>query len=275
MYGKFFIKKQGEPEFEIHDKLSSVRVLGMDNSAPQITPSYLKSAGSDGQLLQNVTYNTSTVTLHLFARGLDIHDFKLTAAKVYSLLSSRTPIRIRDSISPGKVAYAVVKPFEVQPLNHTDDATIDVQFDNVSGMWYSLVNSDEFATSPDALQIGLELPEQLPVYHFNSSEFTVFNPSDVNIDPYRQRHSLKITVKGSGTFEMKNQTNGTSFKCTHSMNSGDKFVLDGVHAFLNGQLDSLETDYGHIVLNKGNNDIVITGLNNADITFSFPFVYLQ
>ncbi|GAB6091793.1 phage tail domain-containing protein [Furfurilactobacillus curtus] len=275
MYGKLYIKKQDEPEFEINDVLSSVKMLGIDNSAPQITPSYLESAGSDGQLLQNVTYNTSTVTVHLFARAIDIQDLKLTAARVYSLISSRTPIRIRDDIEPGKVAYVVAEPFEIQPLNHTNDSTIDIQFDNVSGMWYSLVNSDEIANSPDALQIGLQLPEQLPSYHFNENEFNIFNPSDLNIDPYRQRHTLKITIKGAGQFELENKTNGTSFKCTHSMTNTDEFVLDGVHAFLNGQLDSLETDYGHIVLNKGNNDIVITGLNNVDVTFSFPFIYLQ
>ncbi|WP_375378389.1 hypothetical protein [Weissella confusa] len=81
-----------------------------------------------------------------------------------------------------------------------------------------------------------------------------------------------ITVKGSGAFTLTNQTNGTSIKLNQAMGSGDTFVLNGVIPTLNGSTDA-DTDFGHIELERGDNDIRLSGLSSANVTFSFPFLY--
>lgn len=43
---------------------------------------------------------------------------------------------------------------------------------------------------------------------------------------------------------------------------------------INSNPYSKDTNFGHIQLDKGANDIAITGADGSDITFSFPFVYI-
>ncbi|MCF2624544.1 phage tail family protein, partial [Ligilactobacillus salivarius] len=59
-----------------------------------------------------------------------------------------------------------------------------------------------------------------------------------------------------------------------SSNGSETILLDGISTTVNGNPATVNTDYGHIVLNTGWNDIVVSGTNSNDITFSFPFIYI-
>ena len=139
-------------------------------------------------------------------------------------------------------------------------------------MAQSYVRSDELPDDIGKFGFGMGIPATSLNYVGENSKFNIYNPSDVAIDPYIEHHDLKITVKGSGAFTLTNQTNNTSVKLNTAMKLGDAFVLNGVVPSLNGSTD-VDTDFGHIELERGNNNITVSGLSDVNITFSFPFLY--
>ena len=73
---------------------------------------------------------------------------------------------------------------------------------------------------------------------------------------------------------MSNSTNGSEWSYQKGANSSDTIILDGISTTLNGNAASANTDYGNIILEPGKNNINVSGANNVDITFSFPFIYI-
>ncbi|GEK28524.1 phage tail domain-containing protein [Furfurilactobacillus siliginis] len=274
--GHFYIKKQGQPEIDLTASVDCIDVLKVDYGSPQITPQYLTLAGSDGEQVQTVIFNPSIITLHVNIEADSAESFSVAMDDVYRLIMSRELIRIRDDVEPFKCAYVIPKPFDVSQADGMYDTTFDIQFDNPYGFKFSVKNSDEVVEDDELIGLGMHLPLEYPIpFKFTDSRFKVFNPSDVAIDPYVNRHQLKITISGQGSFTIQNVTNNTSLQCTHVLQGSDVFVLDGVRSYLNGKSIGLETDFGHLQLEQGDNEIAITGLNNPNVTFSFPFIYLR
>lgn len=166
----------------------------------------------------------------------------------------------------------MANPTDITPIQASSQGTVDLVFTNPSGMAQSLVRSDKLPDDLDSLGFGMNLPARPLSYVGTSNQFNIYNPSDVAIDPYVNHHDLVITVKGSGAFTLTNQTNGTSIKLNKAMANSDTFVLNGVIPTLNGSTD-VDTDFGHIELERGDNDIRLSGLSSANVTFSFPFLY--
>lgn len=166
----------------------------------------------------------------------------------------------------------MANPTDITPIQASSQGMVDLVFTNPSGMAQSLVRSDKLPDDLSSLGFGMNLPARPLSYVGTSNQFNIYNPSDVAIDPYVNHHDLVITVKGSGAFTLTNQTNGTSIKLNKAMGSGDTFVLNGVVPTLNGLTD-VDTDFGHIELERGDNNIRLSGLSNANVTFSFPFLY--
>ncbi|MDT3394504.1 MAG: phage tail family protein, partial [Bacillota bacterium] len=141
----------------------------------------------------------------------------------------------------------------------------------------SLVKSDElqFIYDEELSQIGMNLPNGEDLhYRFKQTRFKVYNPSDVVVDPYWQKHELDIIIKGQGTPTITNLTNGYGVVMNRALTANDILIWNGVRPLLNGTTCERATNHGHIQLEKGWNDISVTGLSNIDITFSFPFMYL-
>ena len=112
-------------------------------------------------------------------------------------------------------------------------------------------------------------------YHFTTTNFKVYNASDIQIDPFGQKHDLKIISKFSGnSMKLTNNSNGSEWAYNKASNGKDNIVLDGINTTLNGNPASANTDYGNIILDTGWNNITVTGADSVDITFSFPFIYL-
>lgn len=166
----------------------------------------------------------------------------------------------------------MANPTDITPIQASSQGTVDLVFTNPSGLAQSLVRSDKLPDDLGSLGFGMNLPARPLSYVGTSSQFNIYNPSDVAIDPYVNHHDLVITVKGLGVFTLTNQTNGTSIKLNQAMASSDTFVLNGVIPTLNGSTD-VDTDFGHIELERGDNDIRLSGLSSANVTFSFPFLY--
>jgi hypothetical protein len=273
-FGKLYVQRDGEEEFDLTEYLPTVKFLNLQNSAPAITGSWLSIEGSDGQRLQSTSFAASTVTISLFMRTKNMAEYRIVKNELQRIFYARTLIRLRSSYDPGRVFWVQATPSDITPIEGSSQSLVDLSFTNPSGFSQSLVRSDELPEKLSKLGFGMNIPTNKVLnYHWNQSSLNVFNPSDVGIDPYIQHHDLKIRVKGTGNnFVINNKTNNTSIKVEQALSGSDVFLLDGVLPYLNNNAD-VATDYGHIELAKGDNDIEITGLNNIDVTFSFPFLY--
>ncbi|TYC50718.1 phage tail family protein [Weissella muntiaci] len=274
MYGHIYVMQNSQDEFDLTARLPNVHFLNLQSTAPAITSDWLTVAGSDGQRLQTVSFGATTITMSLFISAKNMADFRVVRSELQSIFYSRSIIRLRSSHEPGKVYFVIANPVDIVPVQNSSQSLVDLTFINPSGMAQSLVRSDELPDELDKLDFGMNIPSDKPLnYHSKQNSFSIFNPSDVVIDPYRQHHDLITTIKGSGSnFTIKNTTNNTSISVNSALNTGDTFVLNGVIPYLNNSTN-VDTDFGHIELAKGNNNIEITGLSNVDITFSFPFLY--
>lgn len=270
-----YIKKGTQPEYRLSGQLSEgCHVLTADIAGPQITPTYQTYSGVDGAKLENITFGQNTFTLDVLITGRRKSEFRLLRDEFFRHFYGRSAIQVRTSLEPAKAMYVVPKPIEVKPEKGFTGAVFSLQLDVLAGYRHTPFKSNELAGNADKLQFGMNLDlENLPIYAFKKNKFTVFNPSDVTIDPYVQHHDLNVVVKGVGSkFKVHNKTNETSVTINQSLKKGQSFTLNGIRSAIDGN-SNIETDYGHIVLNKGDNDIEITGLSDVDVTFSFPFLY--
>lgn len=268
-----FVQPQGEKEYDLTARLPSVVLLDMKSSAPQLTGNFLQIAGSDGEALISSNYNPTTVTVSLFLKGQSMADLRALIAEVQSAFYQRRLIRLRSSLTPHRAYWVIGQPTDITPIQGTTQATVDLVFTNPSGMAQSAVRSDELPAKVGALGIGQGIPVDDLTYQQRGGSFKIYNPSDIAIDPYIQHHDLVISVTGVGSsFTITNKTNNTSINVTSPIRDGQTFKLNGVVPSIDGDTN-IQSDFGHIELAKGYNDIQVSGLNNPVTTFSFPFLY--
>ena len=277
MEPKLYIKRGDTPEFEITDAIQGLEFLGNDSS-PVIANTYQQNTGRDGQLFQTQTFDKTVENANFLINFGDWYDFKLLKHDIYRIFSQRSMMRIRTDAEMGIVKYVRPTSFDIKPISDgAHDATFTIPFENPSGYKYSLARSDNLYTYDAELwQIGMNLPNGQDIgYHFTQRNFDVYNASDIPIDPYYQKHDLRIICHFNGSnLTILNKTNGSSWQYQKAASKSDTIILDGIKTTLNGNPASVNTDYGNIVLETGYNNISVTGAADIDITFSFPFIYL-
>lgn len=272
---KLYMKIGDESEFDIADKVKGLKYLG-DDSTLASTNQLLQVPGIDGAVRQYKTYSNYQVPAKFFLRFENWQDYKLAKHQINRLFSSRKMIRIRTDTDPAMVRFVMPNPPEIAPTEaEAHYASFTENFDNPSGYRYSLYRSDSLPSIANGWQFGMNLPEPLPSYHFTNKSFKVYNASDIAIEPYKQKHDLRILFKFSGSqMKITNKTNGSSYTYKNSSNGNEQIILDGISTTLNGNPASANTDYGTVTLETGWNDIDVSGADSVDITFSFPFIYL-
>lgn len=273
---QLYLKIGDDPEFNIADKVQGLRYLG-DNSTPTISNSYLDVAGVDGSQFIYSTFSRYQIAANFFLRFTDWQDFKLAKHQFYRLFGQRKIIRMRTDVESSIVRFVYPNLPEIKPSqDFAHDALITMNFDNPSGYRYSLYRSNSiYGFKTGNLQFGELGLDSAPNYHFTTNSFKLFNPSDIAIDPYGQKHDLQVVCHFSGnSMKIANASNGSEWEYTKPANSSDTIILNGINTTLNGQPASANTDYGNLILDTGWNDFTVTGANSIDITFSFPFIYL-
>lgn len=273
---QLYLKIGDGPEFNIADKVQGLRYLG-DNSTPTISNSYLDVPGVDGSQFIYSTFSRYQIAANFFLRFTDWQDFKLAKHQFYRIFGQRKLIRMRTDVESSIVRFVYPNLPEIKPSqDFAHDALITMNFDNPSGYRYSLYRSNsiyDFKTGN--LQFGELGLDSAPNYHFTTNSFKLFNPSDIAIDPYGQKHDLQVVCHFSGnSMKIANASNGSEWEYTKPASSSDTIILNGINTTLNGQPASANTDYGNLILDTGWNDFTVTGANSIDITFSFPFIYL-
>lgn len=273
------IKIGDQQEFNLCDKITGLHYLGLDDasSSPQFTNQYQDTAGTDGSPFVSQTFAKRTFSEKFWLSFGGYEDLVLAKHELYRLFGSRKLVRVRTDTSPGKVYFGIPTPFDIAPISAgSNNANFSIPFDVPNGYRYSLYRSDALPNTTDDWQFGMNLPDQLPSYHFTSTSFKVYNASDIKIDPYYQRHDLKIACKFNGnSLKLTNTTNGSVWTYSKSDDGSHTIVLNGVDTYLDGNLANVNTDYGTISLDPGWNSFTATGASSVDVAFSFPFIYLS
>ena len=275
---ELYLKIGDQDEFNIEDKVQGLTFLG-DDSTPALANTYQEIPGLDGSKLQYTTFSRYQVVANFCIYFTDWEDYKLAKHQFYRLFTSRQLIRMRTDVESAIVRFVYPNLPEIKPdQNGSHFATFSMNFDNPSGFRYSLYRSDgTYSNDLDGVQFGMNLHENEDQYnyHFTTNNFRVYNASDIQVDPFGQKHDLKIISKFKGnSMKITNNTNGSEWSYTKASNGEESIVLDGINTTLNGIPASANTDYGNIILDTGWNDIAVTGADSVDITFSFPFIYL-
>lgn len=275
---KMWVKVGNQDEIDVEDIATGLRFLDEDSS-PALTNTYTDITGIDGGLYNTSTFGRNIVTARFWLHFGDWYDFKLAKHDIYRVFSTKDLIRIRTDASPAVVKYVRSTAFDIKPMEDgSHDSVFTISFENPSGYQYSIVNSDAVKTYDVASwQLGENLPNGQDLkYHFvDQSSFSVYNASDITIDPYYQRHELKIIIKHSGTaFNIRNTTTGDMYRFNGQMTNNDTLFIDGLNSYLNSDLVDNQTNYRYITLLPRWNDFKVDGADDIDIKFSFPFIFL-
>lgn len=271
----FLLKLQGQDEFNITDRLPNVEYLGGD-STPAFNNVYQDNTTRDGSRLTSVNFSKLLYTANFLLRSQDYYDQKLLRHEIYQLFGDRKLVRFRTDTDLQKVMYGRPTSFEIKFIaDGYDDSLFAIQFEILSGYKYSLNRSDSVTVDDISFGMNFHLNEK-PVYTQTANSFRIYNPSDIAVDPYYQRHDLMLIIEYVGSsYQITNTTNGTSYQYKNASNGNDNIVLSGLSTMLNGQPASQNTDFGFIKLEKGWNDIVVSGATSHTTTFSFPFIYID
>lgn len=273
------IKVGENDEVDVSKVIKGLDFMG-DDENPTITNAYQTDTGRDGGVFQSAIYGQSIVNANFMLTFDNYLDYKLAKAQIFRLFFNKQLMRIRTDSEPAIVKYVRAANFEVAPFEQGSyNAVFTIPFENPTGYKYSLLRSDALENKElnDDWQFGMHLlTGKKPQYHFiNQDNIVVHNPSDIEIDPYYQRHDLKLIIKFTGDkLRLENKTNGSEWQYNKASDSSHTIILDGINTTLDGQPASSNTDFGNLVLEKGNNSITVTGATASDITFSFPFIYL-
>lgn len=213
----------------------------------------------------------------------DFLDYKLLRNKLYSIFNPLKDMWAEDTHVPGIKWKVDVDPgsFQVNRINGTL-AEVSLVFYSPYTYARSIGDSRSPFTFDSGLwSYGMGLLEDLDAqdYVHNTTEFQIYNPSNVRVDP--REHELEITLYYFGAsilgFEIINDTTGDVWSYDSILINGDSIVIDGILSKGNGLniVGNTGPDFGLISLAEGYNDFRITGLNGSfEIYFKFPFLYV-
>ncbi len=266
---------KGHDEFDLTARLPNVEYMGGD-STPTFNNKYQDDATRDGSRFTGTTFGKLVFTANFLLHSRDYYDQKLLRHEIYQLFGDRELCRFRTDIDLQKIMYGRPTTFEIKFIaDGYDDSLFSIQFEIPSGYKYSLVRSDAIDMEHTSFGMNFKLNEK-PVYQQTANHFKVYNPSDIAIDPYYQRHDLMLLIRFSGnSYQITNSTNGTNYQYNGAIQSSDNLVLNGLSTTLNGNPASQNTNFGYIKLEKGWNDITVSGAASHTTTFSFPFIYID
>ncbi|WP_394268013.1 phage tail domain-containing protein [Limosilactobacillus vaginalis] len=277
LYPSLFIKPPNGDEINAEDICSGLEFLG-DDSDPVMTNTYTSDAGTDGEIYSYSQIANNVVNARFILHFNDYYDYKLKKHELAKFFMQKGLYRIRTDAEPGIVKFVRAGSFTIETPQMTTFRKFTIPFENPSGVKWSFAYSDQLMEYDQNLwQVGMNLPngQDLQYHYINQHEFSIYNASDIDIDP-RERYPLQIEVTGfNGHFDMINQTTGDEVIYTASLSPEDKLLFDGLSVYKNGKIDNANTNLAWIRLQKGWNEFKIYGYNAVDIRFHFRFVYLN
>lgn len=238
----------------------------------------------DGSRLMSTTYDSRQLSIKLQHSGKSETDAMLAFESAQRFFVAREPYWITFANWQNRMYYGTAT-MSAPTYSNEKDWTCEVTFTDLMGLSRSIGTS--LSSTEDMWGVNDNIPNNgdYPSFSFNingSGSFSVYNFSDVMIDPERRGHPFKMTCKGQGGTNMTvtNQTTNTILEKETAFDG--TFVLDGVNPLLNGEgclLDIYQGDtssayYGIITLQIGKNDFKVENFSGT-ISFDFPMWWLS
>ncbi len=255
------------------ENLFGVHMYDWDPAITNPVDNWQKMNTRDGQNRTSGSFDSRDITTTWMIDGDNKPEFSMLLAELQNFFMSRNGFWIVFGDEPTFKYRVVTKPIAPTYFNEKQ-GTFVITFNNYTGMRESVGTSLEiFDKEKNFFSYGMGIPNKDISYESKEKEFSIYNPSSVDIDPLGQNHYLKIHIKGSGSPTLTNKTTGEIFTYNMVLSTNDELVLDGVDPYLNGQPDGINSNHGTISLAKGDNEFEISGLTNSDIAFEFYFIY--
>ena len=237
----------------------------------------LEISGRDGVIPGAINFAPFSLVLNFYYEGNDMEDLNLFSQTMKSIVHNREPYYIAHSDMPD-YKYAVNKAeIEWEVINH-GDSTFKVTFNCYKGYAESLYSTDDYNLMSSNFwqyENGLISDTDIKYIH-TTNNFKIYNASSDKINPLLD-HNLDIymTVVAPNGFKMKNKTNKTEFNYLGKMKKEWTILLNKTYPYINKKRIGKDTDKGYLILDKGINDISITGdgLEIKKIKFDFNFIY--
>lgn len=241
--------------------------------------------GTDGVLMGPSSFGHFNLILNFSFKGHDTTDLRLIKQKLRGLLFRREPYYVWHSDLPGK-KYAVYCTEDGNESLTNSFATFAVTFVVFKGYSESLKETDQFSLSSGDWQFeGGVLADDNIKYKHDTTSFNIYNGSSDVINPLlRHKFKLLINIDAPKGFKIKNKTtskklnDGTEtdvFEYKKAIKKNQQLVINGVHPFINNKRVGIDTNWQWLTLDKGFNEIEITGENisNVQTHWVFPFIY--
>lgn len=263
--------------------------------APDVQPAnlstnYRRIAIQDGQRLLSSYYDQRDFTATFFTdSSYDEPDTLLGFDALQRFFVSRKAYWVCFANWPQRMYYVMAKLGK--PTFYADRGwSTEVTFTDLIGLSRSVGTSKDYDNH--VLGFGNNELMDRPQYTFSVNDkgtFTVYNPSDVLIDPERRGHDFILTCEGESKGKMKitnkstgneiSRIGGSTINSSNKRTDGPsnfkgKWILDGVRTTLDGKSDTLQNDQGVITLQKGNNNFEIENFTGK-VTIDFPFWWLS
>lgn len=229
----------------------------------------------DGERIVSTSFDSRELKFKLVYKGVSQTDAMLAFEAAQRFLVSREAYWITFADWLGRMYYGTAVMGD--PEFSVNDWTCEVTFTDLMGLSRSIGTS--LSPVEDEWGVNNNIPNNgdYPPYTFNTNKFTVFNLSDIIIDPERQGHEFKMTLEGTAedNFQIKNLTTGDYIRRPKGFSG--TWVLNGVNTTLNNDGDLLNvagTHGGVITLAIGKNEFQIDNFSGK-VTFDFPFWWLS
>lgn len=236
--------------------------------------------GIPGNVNYGFDYKEREVTLNFWLRHYHgEHDQKLLKSELYAMLDSQPYFYVSDDRLPTRVLkLAVDEPYLPDRINGSNISTLEFKCQIIGlPFWRTKYTTQDIeALGFDAIAEKFGMADginiNLPNYSFTDSTFSVWNGSNVTIDPRNMPLFIKMFyVKGTGT--ITNKTTGEIFKITEDW-SNNHLTIDGTKVIKATSVNALRsTNRKFITLIPGKNEIEIEGLIFKKVEFDFPYYF--
>lgn len=254
------------------DNLRGVHCYRSPSAPPAKRTNNTKKIGfQDGSRLLSTTFDSRELKFKLVYDGMDPEDAMLAFEAAQTFLVSREAYWITFADWTNRMYYGTAEMGE--PDYDQKGWTCEVTFTDLVGLSRSIGTS--MNPVDDMWAVNANLPDngEYPPYEFSTNQFSVYNLSNVMIDPERRGHPFKLTLQGKSNGNFKITNNKTGDYISRGKGFDGTWVLDDVIPKLNNDGDQLNisgTHGGILTLAIGKNDFVIENFSGK-ATFDFPF----
>lgn len=194
----------------------------------------------------------------------DLTDYPLLRNVIFRLFCHREPFYWTESRELGKRYKVRSRGFTPRQILTKGRTTIQLACNDVYAE-SRLRSTDDWVIDSDKLQFGMGLSGQYnPVWRYNTSRFTVYNPGDIAINP--NYHDLWIVIKAaSNGLIIRNRTTGDEVRYSGMTTASDILRLEPGCRVTKNSLSVLGqvTAGAYITLAPGPNQIELLNISSV------------